>query len=370
MRLFCTLFLIHSLIFAFSQEKELTTIVLNPNTLVKDQEETGSCWAYAACSFFESELLCMNKGEYDLSEAFLVYYAYLDKAQNYFLRQSKTNFAIGGLSHDAIVIIKEKGMIPNQFFKGDYIKDDVKDYFEMHDVLEAYLNSLLKINFPSEHWFTHYEDILTSYLGEIPETFKINGETTSSIGFAEDVGLTQNEYMSFTSFTHHPFYANFILEIPDNYSNGVFYNLPIDRLLEIIDTALINGYTFIWDGDVSEPTFSTKKKGLAMLPDRDEKGELIFEIDSKEIIANQEQRQIQFERLQTTDDHLMHCVGLAKSKNGTKFYIMKNSWGKVGPYNGYTYMSEAYLKMKTVSIMLNKNGLPKEIKEIIDKNHR
>lgn len=133
--------------------------------------------------------------------------------------------------------------------------------------------------------------------------------------------------------------------------------MPIDSLVEIIDTALMKGYTFIWDGDVSEPRFSTSKKGLAMLPDRNKKGELIFEIGSKEIISNQEQRKIQFERLQTTDDHLMHCVGLAKSKHGTKFFIMKNSWGEVGPYNGYTYMSESYLRMKTISIMLNKKSI-------------
>jgi len=361
MRLFFTLLLIHFVLNSFSQEKEFTTIILNQTTTVKDQEETGSCWSYAACSFFESELFRTNKGEYDLSEGFLVYNAYLNKGRNYFLRQSKTNFATGGLSHDAIKIIKEKGIIPNEFYKGEYLKDSVNDYFEMHDVLEAYLNLLLKIKKPSEYWMKHYEDVLISYLGEVPEAFKINDRTINPVDFTKEIGLKLNNYVSFSSFTHHPFYSNFILEIPDNYSNGEFYNLPIDKLVEIIDAALMKGYTFIWDGDVSEPTFSTQKKGLAMLPDRNEKGELIFEIDSKEIIANQEQRQIQFERLLTTDDHLMHCIGLAKSKNGTKFYIMKNSWGEVGPYDGYTYMSESYLKMKTISIMLNENGLSKEI---------
>ena len=171
--------------------------------------------------------------------------------------------------------------------------------------------------------------------------------------------------MSFTSFTHLPFYNKCILEIPDNFSSGTFYNLPIEKLIEVIDSALINGYTFIWDGDVSEPTFSTTKKGIAMLPERNEQGELIFEIDVPEIPISQNIRQVQFEKLQTTDDHLMHCIGLAQSKNGTKYYIMKNSWGKIGPYDGYTYMSKTYLKMKTVSIMLNKIGLPKEIKDKI-----
>lgn len=367
MRIFITFVLLHLVITSFSQEKDFYNIVLNQTTSVKDQEETGSCWAYAACSFFESELLRTNKGEYDLSEAFLVYYAYLDKAQNYFLRQSKTNFATGALSHNAIKIINEKGIIPNEFYKGEYLKDNVNDYFELHDGLAAYLNSVLKIIYPSEYWLKHYEDILISYLGKIPQEFKVNDISTKPVDFAEDIGLKLNNYVSFTSYTHHPFFSNFILEIPDNYSSGTFYNLPIDKLIEVIDSALIRGSTFIWDGDVSEPTFSTKKKGIAMLPVRNENGELIFEIDSKEIFANQELRQVQFERLQTTDDHLMHCVGLAKSKNGKKFYIMKNSWGKVGPYDGYTYMSETYLIMKTVSITLNKNGLPKEIKEKTDK---
>jgi len=359
MRLFFTLLLIHFVLNSFSQEKEFTTIILNQTTTVKDQGETGSCWSYAACSFFESELFRTNKGEYDLSEGFLVYNAYLNKGRNYFLRQSKTNFTTGGLSHDAIRIINDKGIVPDEFYKGEYLKDGVNDYFELNDVLEAYLNSLLKIKNPSEYWMGHYEDILISYLGEVPETLEINDKKVDPLDFSKDMGLRLDNYISFTSFTHHPFYSNFILEIPDNYSNGEFYNLPIDSLVEIIDTALMKGFTFIWDGDVSEPTFSTQKKGLAMLPDRNEKGELIFEIGSKEIISNQEQRQTQFEKLLTTDDHLMHCVGLAKSKNGTKFYIMKNSWGEVGPFDGYTYMSESYLRMKTISIMLNKNGLEK-----------
>lgn len=366
MRIILSFCLFQLALTSFSQENDFKNIVLNQTTSVKDQEETGSCWAYAACSFFESELLRTKKGEYDLSEAFLVYHAYLDKAQNYFLRQSKTNFATGALSHDAIKTINEKGIIPNEVFKGKYLKDGENNYFEMHDVLEAYLNSVLKIKYPSEYWLKHFEDILVSYLGKVPAQFEINEKTITPVNFLNDSGLELQNYMSFTSYTHHPYYSSFILEIPDNYSNGEFYNLPIVELVGIIDTALINGYTFIWDGDVSEPTFSTQKKGLAMLPERNEKGELMFEISVKEIPVNQKLRQIQFERLQTTDDHLMHCVGLAKSKNGTKFYIMKNSWGKVGPYDGYTYMSETYLRMKTVSIMLNKNGLPKGIKDKIN----
>jgi bleomycin hydrolase len=189
-------------------------------------------------------------------------------------------------------------------------------------------------------------------LDNIPQKFEFKERVITPFDFWENNALDLQNYVSITSFSHHPFYSNFVLEIPDNFSGGEFYNVPLDNLVEMIDSALLKGFTLIWDGDVSEPTFSTKKKGIAMLPERNEKGELI--------------RQVQFERLQTTDDHLMHCVGFAISKNGTKYYIMKNSWGKVGPYDGYTYMSETYLKMKTISIMVNKNGLTKEIKNRID----
>lgn len=349
----------------FAQAQDFTTIVLNQTTSVKDQEETGSCWAYASCSFFESEMLRINGLECDLSEAFLVYNAYLSKARNYFLRQAKTNLSTGALAHDAINIINEKGLITENAFNGKYLKNGINDYFEMQDVLEAYLQTLLKIRYPSKYWLKHFEDILISYLGNIPKSFVFKEKVISPIDFSRDSGLDFQNYVSITSFTHHPFYSSFVLEIPDNFSNGQFYNVPLNDLVEVIDSALLNGFTIVWDGDVSEPTFSAKKKGIAMLPKRNKKAELIFEIDVKEITANSKNRQLQFERLQTTDDHLMHCVGLAKSKNGTKYYIMKNSWGKVGTYNGYIYMSETYLKMKTVSIMLNKDGLTKKIKNRI-----
>ncbi len=364
MRLFITSILFFITIISFAQNADFDLVIQNPTTPVKDQEETGSCWAYAACSFFESELLRVKKGEYDLSEAYLVYYAYLYKADNYFYRQSQTSFPPGALMHDAINVIKDFGIVPNHFYIGQYLKDGINDYFEMRDSLKCCLDSALKS--PEINWHKNYEHILNNYLGELPTSFNVDDKSISPVEYANSLGLDWNNYMSFTSFTHHPFYAGCILEIPDNYSNGNFYNLPIDKLLEIIDTALLNGYTIIWDGDVSEPTFSTKKKGVAMLPKRNEQRELIFEIDVQEIPVNQQLRQIQFERLQTTDDHLMHCIGFAKSKNGTKYYIMKNSWGKVGPYTGCTYMSETYFKMKTVSITLNKNGLTKEIKNRID----
>lgn len=363
MRLFISAILFFSTIISFAQNEDFDIVIQNPTTTVKDQEETGSCWAYAACSFFESELLRANKGEYDLSEAYLVYYAYLSKGDNYFYRQSQTSFPAGALMHDALNVVEDIGIVPNYFYKGQYLKDGVNDYFEMRDSLKYCLDSALKSS--DYNWHNNYEHILNKYLGELPTSFKNGNKTNTPLEYANSLGLEWSNYVSFTSFTHHPFYAKCVLEIPDNFSSGTFYNLPIEKLIEIIDTALIIGYTFIWNGDVSEPTFSTIKKGIAMLPERNEQGELIFEIDVPEIPTSQKIRQVQFDKLQTTDDHLMQCVGLAKSKNGIKYYIMKNSWGKVGPHNGYTYMSETYQRMKTVSIMLNKNGLPEEIRNKI-----
>ena len=364
MRFFIVSILCFASVTLFGQSEDFDIIIQNQSTFVKDQEETGSCWAYAACSFFESELLRTNKGDHDLSEAFLVYYAYLRKGVNYHYRQSQTSFPPGALMHDAIQINRERGIVPNRFYQGLYLKNGANDYFELRDSLKSCLDSTLIE--PDHPWYNKYEDILIGYLGELPASILNKSKTITPVEYANSLGLDWNNYISFTSFTHHPFYAKCILEIPDNYSNGDFYNLPIDELVEIIDAALLDGYTFIWDGDISEPTFSTKKKGFAMLPKRNEHGVLNFDLDVSEISISQEKRQVQFDRLQTTDDHLMHCVGLAKSKNGTKYYIMKNSWGEVGPYDGFTYMSETYLRMKTVSMMLNKNGLPKEIENKIN----
>jgi bleomycin hydrolase len=198
MRRFTIFLLIHLSLNSFSQGKDFTQIVLNEKTFVKDQEETGSCWAYAACSYLESELLRIDKVEFDLSEAFLVYHVYLDKAQNYFLRQSKTNFATGALSHNAIKILNEKGVVPENDYQGKYLKDGANDYFEMHDTLESYLKSLLKIKYPSKHWLKHFEDILISYLGDVPEQFEFNERVIAPVDFIRNSGIEPQNYVSIT----------------------------------------------------------------------------------------------------------------------------------------------------------------------------
>ena len=262
-------------IIVFSQENKLNTIILNPATGIKNQETTEACYAYATCSFLESELLRKEKGEYDLSEAFYVYHIFLDKGYNYFLRQSKANFSIGGLAHDVIRILNTKGAILQEFYPGVYLIDSVNNYSVMCDTLKSFLNTSLKQRPVDQNWPQVYEDIIKSYLGKIPDTFNFEGYSYSPRSLAKYFSLNPDDYISITSFTHHPFYSRFILEIPDNFSNGEFYNIPINKLIEIIDTALTNGYTFVWDGDASEPGI-TYDIGFIMLPERNEKEKLVF----------------------------------------------------------------------------------------------
>jgi len=347
---------------SYSQKEEFTIIVENPTTSIKDQMESGPCWSYATCSFIESELLRLNKGTYNLSEDFFVYYAYVDKAHNYVLRQGETSFRSGGLAHDVLRIIKEKGIVPDHYFKIDYIRNTG----EVQEVLSSYLNATLKSDYPTENWMKHYHALLDSYYDPLPKQFEVKGQDFTPVSFTKFLEINTDEYISLTSFTHHPFNKNFVLELRDNYANDLFYNVPINELIQIIDTALIRGYTIVWDGSISK-TFSANDNGLALLPQAGLKRNEKIDANTLEINVNQQIRQLSFERLQTTDDHLMHIIGLSKDKAGKKFYKIKDSEGVVGPYSGYIYMSESYLKMKTVSIMLNKNSLPKETKKRIDK---
>jgi len=340
---------------SFSQEDEFIIIVENPATSVKDQGGPV-CWSYATCSFIESELLRLNKGVYDLSEDFFIYYSYLDKAHNYVLRKGNTSFRTGGLAHDVLRIIREKGIILQPYFKVDSVQNDR----ELQRVLGSYLKTILEDEYPTENWMKHYCALLDSYFNELPKQFEIKGQTYTPISFARFLEINADDYISLTSYSHHPFYTNFALEVRDNYASGMYYNVPLDEFVQAIDSSLINGYTVVWDGDLSEG-FSYKNNGLALLPKPGNEAIKTLITSTPELNVNQQSRQISFERLLTTDNHLMHIIGIAKTKEGKKFYVAKNSFGaNNGPYNGYIYMSEAYLKMQTVSILLNKNSLSKQ----------
>lgn len=329
-------------------------------TNVKSQDRTGTCWSFATTSFLESEIMRRGKGSPDLSEMFVVRNIYKDKARNYVLRQGKANFSQGSLSHDVFRAIDMAGVVPESEFSG--LNGGKKhNHSEMEAALKGMLDGILKQKRLSKSWQKAVDCVLGVYIGTAPEQFVVNGKTHTAKSYAADLGIKSSDYVSITSFTHHPFYEKFILEIPDNYSNGSFYNLPIDELTAITENALKMGYTVAWDGDVGEKGFSAKE-GIAVLP-ADEKREDLFKKPGKETAVTQAARQENFESYATTDDHLMHLVGSSKDQNGNPYFIIKNSWGEIGPFKGFLHMSKPYFKMKTMAILVHKDAIPKGIKE-------
>lgn len=327
-------------------------------TEVKNQARTGTCWSFATASFLESELQRMGKGTVNLSEMYVVRSIYKDKAMNYMMRQGKANFSQGSLAHDLIRIISKSGIVPESAYNGRLKAKAAYDHSEMEAGLKGFLDGVRTQKRLSPTWKVAFNDILDAYMGTVPDKFEVDGKTHDAKSFAKALGLNVADYVSITSFSHHPFNESFILEIPDNYSNGSFYNVPLDDMMASIDAALSRGYSISWDGDVSEHGFSSND-GIAILPkDREDD---IFEKPGLEWKVTQANRQANFESYSTTDDHLMHIVGTTIDQNGTKYYIVKNSWGIRGPYDGFVYMSEAYIRMKTISVMMHQDALTFEL---------
>ena len=328
-------------------------------TEVKSQGSTGTCWSFATSSFLESELIRMGLDKYDISEMFVVREIYKDKARNYVLRQGKANFSQGSLSHDVIRILSTEGVMPQSSYQGKSTSEKKYNHSEMEAVLKGMLDGVIKQKQISDKWMMAFDKVLDVYLGECPKTFKVDGKTMTPKEYAENLGLKAEEFVSITSFSHHPFYSKFILEIPDNYSNGSYYNIPLSDMMKVIDNAANKGYSIAWDGDVSEAGFSGKQ-GLAVLPaDPDRKD--LFKTPGKEKTVDQDSRQRMFESFATTDDHLMQVVGTAKDKTGSEYFKIKNSWGEISDYKGFLYMSRPYVEAKTVSIMVHRDAIPSEI---------
>ncbi len=353
-----------------NQDYEVKVEKMVKATPVKDQENTGTCWSFSTASFLESEALRMNKGEYDLSEMYFVRHAYEAKADRYVRMQGKTNFGPGGLSHDVITVAREYGMVPENVYTGKASAQEPHDHAELQIVLEGMLSPLVeKASKPlSDHWKPALEGVLDAYLGQEPESFVYQNTAYTPQRFAEEaIGFNPDNYVEITSFTHHPYYQPMVLEIPDNWSAGLYYNVPLDELLEIMDYALEQGYSMTWDGDVSEEEFS-HKNGMALVPEKawhektaEEKRQTFQKYEPEKEIT-QEMRQEMFDNYQTTDDHLMHILGVVSDKHGNKYYLTKNSWGtESNGLGGYLYMSEAYVRLKSVSIMLHKDAIPAPI---------
>ena len=315
-------------------------------TSVKNQARTNTCWSFATTSFIESELLRMGKGEYDLSEMFIIRYNYTDRLKDNYLRQGKGNTDEGGQSHDWMKIFEEKGIVPDQVYPGLNYGSPTHNHSELNMMIKAVAEVSVSKKNESDQYFKVVNSILDIYLGAVPETFTWKGETFTPLSFAKSLGINPDDYVEITSMTHFPFYTQGVLEVPDNWRMNRFYNVPLDELIQIMDYALKNGFTVNWDGDTSEDGF-TNRKGVALFPTSN---------------VTQEMRQAMFENFTTTDDHLMHITGITNDQNGGKYYITKNSWGpESNKYGGYLNMSEQYVRAKTLFIMVNKNSIPPEI---------
>lgn len=353
------------------------TVVENPITSIKDQNRSSTCWSFSALSYIEAELLRQGKGEYDLSEMFVVHNTMVDRAKNYVRQHGGSSFSPGGSFYDIVYCMKNYGIVPQEAMPGIMYGEKLPVHNELDAVAEAYTNAIAKGNLQklTPVWADGLSAIYDTYLGECPEEFEYNGKKYTPKSFNEELGLNLDDYVSLTSYTHHPFYTKFAIEVPDNWRNGLSWNLPLDELMEVMDNAIRNGYTFAWGSDVSEQGFT--RDGIAVMPDSEKGAELTgsdmarwtgmspvdkrAELTSRplpEMEITQEMRQKAYDNWETQDDHGMLIYGLAKDQNGKEYFMMKNSWGESGKYKGLWYVSKAFAKYKTMNILIHKDAIP------------
>lgn len=375
---------------AFAQAPEtqgfqFTTVKEYPITAIQNQASTGTCWCFSAISFFESEILRNGyKGDLNLSEMYVVSRAYADKAEKFVRVDGNLNFEQGSSFGDVLTVLKKYGAVPESEMSGLNYGENRHMHSEMTAGLKGYVNAIVKN--PNRRLSTAWKDglqgILDAYLGEIPEEFKVDGKKYTPKSYMESLGIDLDDYVALTSFTHHPFYTQFPLEVADNWRWELYYNLPIDELMEVMYNALDKGYTFAWASDVSErgftrngvgtvpdtealiPTGSDEARWIGLSPQEKEQ-EMAKKMAGpvQEKVITQELRQKEFDNKQTTDDHGMHIFGLAKDQNGNNYFMVKNSWGESGKYKGIWYVSDAFARYKTLDILIHKDAIPKNIKK-------
>jgi len=371
---------------------EFTDVVRHKTTTVKDQQSTGTCWSYSALSFMESEMIRAGvKDVPNLSPMYVARICYELKAEKAVRMQGHINYEQGGAFHDLLYVMKNYGLMPWDAYTGLQYGTDTHIHSELVEIYKNYIKAVIenKNKELTPSWKKGIVALLDSYLGVVPKSFQYNEKDYTPRTFADEVvKLNPNDYINISSYTHHPFYTQFAIEVPDNWMWGKVYNLPIDELMKVFDYALNNGYTVAWASDVSEKGFAYSK-GIAMVPDADvenmtdserakwdnmneyEKSKALYSLNKPcaEKKITQEMRQVAFDNYTTTDDHGMHIIGIAKDQFGKNYYIVKNSWGVSGNYDGYFYATEAFVKYKTMSIMVNKNSVPKDIlKKLAEKN--
>ena len=365
--------------FVFTTVKEL------PITSIKNQNRAGTCWCYSSMAFLEAELLRMGKGEYDFSEMYIVHNTYLDRADKAVRTHGDASFSQGGSFYDVIYGMEHFGLVPESEMRpGAMYGDSLSNHTELSAVSDAVVAAIAKGRLSKLQsdangtplWKKSIEAIHDIYLGERPEKFTYNGKEYTPKSFYESTGLNADDYVSLTSYTHHPFYSQFVLEIQDNWRWALSYNLPIDELMEVFDNAIMNGYSIAWGSDVSENGFT--RDGIAVMPDQEKAQELSGsdmahwlkmkpeekKLNTKpqpQIWCTQEQRQLAYDNWETTDDHGMLIYGIAKDQEGNEYYMVKNSWGKTGKYDGIWYASKAFVRYKTMNIVVHKDALPKDI---------
>lgn len=359
------------------------TITENPITSVKNQASSGTCWCFSGISFLESEILRATGEECNLSEMFVVSNAYYDKALKYVRMHGHLNFGPGSSFSDVLAVLETYGIVPESEMRGLNYGTKEHMHFEMDEVLKGIVSALIKNPNQklSKAWKTGFRSMTAAYLGEIPTTFTMNEKEYTPKSYMESLGINLKDYVDISSWMHHPVYEAMVIEVPDNWRGRTAYNVPLDDMIAIIDNAIDNGYTVAWAGDVSEDGFTGT--GIAVVPDvtktmqgSDEarwigssevNGKpLYIQTPCPELEITQEIRQESFDDYSTTDDHGMHIFGKAKDQNGTEYYMVKNSWGNAGPYNGIWYVSKSYVRYKTTDIVVNKNAIPTEIREKIN----
>lgn len=366
-----------------SKVKEIvfTSVKENPVTSIKNQNRSGTCWAYSGLGFLESELLRLGKGEHELSRMFIVYHTYIDRGINYVRFHGEAPFGQGGSFYDVLYAIKHYGLVPENTYKGIEYGDSLPNFTELDKVMTAYIQSVGKSGLKklSSVWLKGYEGMLNAYFGPLPEKFTHEGKEYTPLSYAESLGLNIDDYISLTSYTHHPFYTKFALEIPDNWRGGMSYNLPLAEFMETMDYAVKSGFTFAWGSDVSESGFS--RNGMALMTNAGKTPDMsgsdaarwlgVSQTEAKNesdgqpetIGITQEMRQEAFDNWETTDDHGMQVYGIAKDQYENEYFIVKNSWGETGKYKGIWYANKPFVAYKTMNIIVHKDGIPKNIRK-------
>ena len=362
-----------------------TTIIENPITSIKNQARSGTCWNYSTLSYFEAEILKKTKKTYDLCEMFVCNKNYMDRAILKVRMHGDAQFSQGGSAYDVLYVLQNYGICPEEAMPapGSLYGDTLNNFNQLFAVMEPYVNAVAKkdVKKLNPAWKNGLQGILDAYLGKCPENFKYEGKQYTPKTFAASLGLDWNDYVSITSYTHHPFYTAFPVEVQDNWRQPASWNLPMDEMAEVIENAVRQGYTVAWGGDVSEDGFT--RDGLALLIDEKstdlagsdmakwlklsatQKKNKLKElgVNVKEETPTQEKRQEEYDNWTLTDDHGMLIYGIAKDQNGREYYMVKNSWGETGDYKGIWYMSKNFIVAKTMDFMVNKNAIPAKIRK-------